>query len=337
MIVNGTRRLGKASFGHCISTVAGVIFGLVALALPTDAFAAEGGGSHYNPGTNGDFAMALMGPPGWYLRNDLMYMDGSIGPVTRGNSILAEATQSTWVDTVKGIYLGRSGIWGGRVGLVMSVPVVLDAQLSGPSLEPPFDSREGSRSGFADIAFTGFLNWKRGDFNYSAGATIYAPTGYYDVERVIALGRNYWSIDPIFSFTWLDAKRGHEVSFISGYMLNSKNSDTDYQTGDEFHVDVNVAQHFSKAFAVGLVASYYRQTTDDNGPMLDRLNETLEGAGSSGVGGFRGEALGFGLDLKVSIRIADRDVNVIGKWMTDVDTKHRFDGGRFMLSAAFQF
>jgi len=54
----------------------------IGLSAAPCTWAGEGGGSHYMPGTKGDFAMALIGPKGWYLRNDLTYIDGDIGPVT---------------------------------------------------------------------------------------------------------------------------------------------------------------------------------------------------------------------------------------------------------------
>lgn len=93
------------------------------------ATAGEGGSSHYNPGTLGDFAMALIGPAGWYVRNDLWYMDGEMGAVTRGNFTLQDVSQKAWINTIKTIYLTESGVWGGRFGNVLSVPILLDVDV----------------------------------------------------------------------------------------------------------------------------------------------------------------------------------------------------------------
>ncbi len=49
--------------------------------------AAEGGGSHYLQGTYGGFGMALSTPPGFYVRNDVIYMGGEVGAFSRGKSI----------------------------------------------------------------------------------------------------------------------------------------------------------------------------------------------------------------------------------------------------------
>lgn len=77
------------------------LLGVAALLLATPAIAGEGGGAHYNPGTQGDFGIALLGPPGFYLRNDFFFFDGDIGPVTLGRFILEEARQKAWVNVVK--------------------------------------------------------------------------------------------------------------------------------------------------------------------------------------------------------------------------------------------
>ena len=199
-------------------------FGAVIAAGP--AVAGEGGSSHYNPGTMGDFAMALIGPPGFYLRNDAFYFDGRIGEVSLGKAVLDHADQQAWVNITKGIYLAPWGILGSRFGAVVSVPVIFDAKLSG-ELAFPNVQGEGSRGGFGDMSFTGFLNWSKGQFHTNVGMNVYAPTGYYNPDSIINLGRNYWSFDPTVTFTWLHPERGHEISFIAGTMFNTENHATD--------------------------------------------------------------------------------------------------------------
>ena len=109
---------------------------LLNFASPRPAVAGEGGGSHYMPGSSGDFAMALVGPGGFYLRNDLTYFEGNINAVTLGDRIYSSASQDVWINTVKGIYLADGEILGARLGAAVSVPIVLDAQISGESVSP---------------------------------------------------------------------------------------------------------------------------------------------------------------------------------------------------------
>jgi hypothetical protein len=307
---------------------------LVTLALaalmPCAAAASEGGSSHYNPGTIGDFAMALIGPPGFYLRNDTFYFDGSIDKVTLGKVAVENVDQQAWVNITKGIYLAPWGILGSRFGAVVSLPIVFDAKLSGELVAPPVE-REGNRGGLGDMSFTGFLNWTRGQFHTNVGLNVYAPTGYYDEDSIINLGRNYWSFDPALTFTWLHPERGHEISFVTGVMFNTENHATDYQTGSELHLGFMLAQHFSPRFAVGLTGYYYDQLTDDDGPLVDQLD-------ALGVGdGFQGDGVGLGPAILFTPKLFGRDVNLIAKWIHDVDTTNRFEGDRIFLSVAFGF
>lgn len=289
------------------------------------------------PGASGDFAMALIGPPGWYLRNDLVYFEGDIGPVTLGDRIYSSASQDVWVNTVKGIHLSEGGLFGGRFGAVISVPIVIDASASGQVVVPVAATRSGSKSGFADIAVTGFLNWTSGNSHISAGMSIYAPTGMYDENNIINLGRNYWSFDPLVTYTWLDPKRGHEVSVTTGVMFNTRNDATDYQSGTEWHLDFMLAQHFSPRFALGLEGSVLQGLSDDDGPLLDKANVVLPALGLRPLGGFRAEYFGLGPAALYTVKLGDTDVNLIAKYLWDVDHRNRFNSDYLMLSAAFRF
>ena len=309
----------------------------IGLSAAPDTWAGEGGGSHYMPGTRGDFAMALIGPKGWYLRNELVYLEGDIGPMTMGKGVYLDAEQKVWLNTAKAVYLADSGILGARFGAVLSIPLVIDASLSGDVAGPVPIKRDGSKTGFADSNVTGILNWKQDNFNYNAGFTLFAPTGSYDADRMINLGRNYWTLNPFFAFTWLHPKRGHEVSFTAGYMTNTENHDTDYQSGDEFHFDFHLAQHFSSKFAVGLDGYYYKQISKDKGPFLDQANAFLTSLGKDSLGTFKGETFGLGPALKYTFKLGERDINIIVKWLHDLDTTNRFKTDTTMCAVAFKF
>jgi hypothetical protein len=300
----------------------------LALAKPRCTAAAEGGGSHFIPGTFGDFAMAAIGPPGLYLRNDLLYLNADIGSVTLGKFALDEVNQELWVNIIKGIYLSKFGLLGSRFGAVIALPTVIDAHVSGRLVQPPIE-KDGSRGGLGDISLTGFLNWSRGNFHTNVGLTTYTPSGSYDEDRVINLSRNYWTFDPAVTFTWLHAKRGHEVSVLAGTMFNTENDATDYQTGTEFHLGYVLGQHFSPRFGVGLEGYYYKQLTKDDGPLLDQAN-----ALGLALGGFKSEGVGLGPAVKWTPTIFGKNVNLIAKWIHDIDTTNRFEGYQVFLSVA---
>jgi len=289
------------------------------------------------PGSGGDFAMALIGPPGFYLRNDVIYFQGRIQSVTLGDRIYSSASQDIWVNTVKLIYLAGDGILGGRLGTVVTVPIVLDAQVSGELAAPVAGKNSGNRSGFSDITLTSFLNWSLGTSHLSGGLSVYIPVGSYDENRVINLGRNYWSFDPIASYTWLDPERGQEVSATTGFMFNTRNDATDYSSGTEWHLDFMLAQHLSKRFALGVEGAVLKGVSDDSGPLLDQANIVLPALGLQPLGGFRATYVGVGPAAVVSPTIMGKDLNFVVKYLFDVDHTHRFDSDYLMGSLAWSF
>lgn len=307
----------------------------VSAAIPS-AVAGEGGSSHYMAGTQGDFVMALIGPKGFYVRNDLLYLSGDIGSVTLGNRVYASASQRVWTDMIKAIYLSDVGILGGRFAAVLTVPVVFNAKVSGNLVAPPVGERSGSRSGIADVTATGFLNWNHGMSHFSSGVNVYIPVGGYNPDDIINRGRNYWSFVPTFSYTWLHPKRGHEFSGTTGVFLNTTNNATHYKTGNEWYGDFVAAQHLSPKFAIGLEGYTLQQFTDDSGPLLDRANLVLPALGLQPLGGFRGHGFGLGPAILFSHKFGGTDVNFIGKYIVDIVHTNRFNNSYAMLSVAFK-
>ncbi len=236
-----------------------------------------------------------------------------------GKGVYLGAEQKVWLNTAKVVYLWDSEILGARCGAVLSIPLMIDAHFSGDLAGVVPVQREGTKTGFAGSNVTAILNWKQGGFNYNAGLSLYAPTGSYDADRMLNLGRNYWSLNPFFAFTWLHPERGHEVSFTTGYMVNTENNDTDYQSGSEVHIDFHLAQHFSAKFALGLDGYYYKQITDDDGSFLDQANAFLTSLGKDSLGGLKGETFGLGPALKYTFKMGERDINIIAKWLFDLN------------------
>ena len=46
--------------------------------------------------------------------------------------------------------------------------------------------------------------------------------------------------------------KGREYWLVTGFMINEENDDTDYESGNEFHIDAMFNQFFSETFALGL-------------------------------------------------------------------------------------
>jgi hypothetical protein len=303
---------------------------LAALAffLNPGAHATEGGTSLYLPGTYNDFSAAVFGPSGVYYRNDFFAYHGTISAAPIGGRLLNDIDERVWMNSLKFNLLTDTHVLGARYGAALTLPIVLYGHAEGfVQLNPGEARRQNDRTGIGDLYFAPIqLNWQWNDHYLTFSQGIFAPTGSYDVDRVFNLGRNYWGFDPNLSYTWLNEKLGHEVSLTAGYLFNTRNDDTKYRSGNEFHFDFLVAHHFSPLFAVGLPGYWYKQMSGDNGSLFDGSN----------LGSFRGESAGVGLAILFRPTIASKDTSFILKWLHDIYAKRRLEGSQIMLSVAFK-
>jgi len=339
-------------FDKMYFTKRAVIATAFSLSLCPSVQATESASSHYVPGVYNDFFMNAQVAPGFYFRDDLSYYSADISAgTTLGRNVAVGVDLQLWTNTFKLSYVSDLEILGGRYGAGMFLPVVLDANVNasveaGPFLHGgtvSFQTRD-NQGGMGDLVVAPLsLTWKWGDVSVNLSEAVFMPTGYYKAGDLVNLGRNHWSFDTIAGLTWLHPTRGHEISFNAGFMSNTKNDATQYQSGDEFHMDYTVAQHFSEAFGVGVTGYYYHQLSGDQSPLLDQLAEVRAnisartGVQLSSVNGFKGEAAGVGPIVRYSPKFGDKQVHFIGKWIHEFDVKNRFQGDTGMISVAMDF
>jgi hypothetical protein len=259
--------------------------------------AAEGGYSNYIPGTYGDFAMTLAPSEKWTLRNDLYYYD-------------ADA------------YKPDIALLGAQYAAGVFVPLVnLDID-SSISVRDRIFSADDKATGLGDIAvFPFLLYWSTDNIHTSFFLSIVTPTGDYDTDNAINNGLNYWSFDTNFALTYLNGKTGQDYSINIGHIYNTENNDTDYQTGQEVHLDVVLNQFFSETFAVGIHGFYLKQITGDSGS-------------GALLGDFKAEAAGVGPALLWTKRTGNQDVSFVVKWLHEFHAENRLEGDHIFLSFA---
>jgi hypothetical protein len=164
------------------------------------------------------------------------------------------------MDSLKLSWLTDWGFIGARYGATVTLPIMLYGFAEGFLALQGQRRDEDDRTGIGDLYVSPIqLNWHWADHHLTFSQGVYLPTGSYDRKRVINLGRNYWSFDSTLTYTWLSQTRGHEVTFNAGYLLNTRNTASDYRSGNEFHVDFLLAQHFTSHFALGLPGYWYKQ------------------------------------------------------------------------------
>jgi OOP family OmpA-OmpF porin len=174
-----------------------------------------------------------------------------------------------------------------------------------------------------DPVFKPQLAWGSGPHYSKLALGIVAPWGTHDDDRVVSIGRHYWSFDPSFTYTYLNDS-GWDLSWTLGYMMNLENSlpGPNYETGDELHFDAMFGKHFGEHFALGIAGYWYSQVTDDKGPIPPPLEP-----------GYKSEGAGFG----PVFMFGSKNFSVVGKWLYDPDADNRLKGDLYMLSFVARF
>jgi hypothetical protein len=330
---------GDGAFKRRLNAVpkALALFAVMALlTISAPAFASEGGSSSYTPGTYGDFAMNILSP-GLSIRENVFYTYGTIDdlPPLYGISKV-DLEVKGWINLLQAAWTTKDfKLLGGRYFANISIPVGFSLDLT-TTIAPPLDgnSSKESESGLGDIQFVPLgLLWDRDNFHFLAAENIITTTGNYDVNKSVNMGRNCWGFDTLFGMTWLDPKKGHEISFTMGYIINQENSKTNYKTGDEFHLDYTLAQYLSEDFGVGVFGYYYKQMSDDSGSGYDDFNGLFGG----GLDGYRSTSGGLGPGIMWAPKVGDRPLNLIAKWIYEYEGTNRFMGGWIFVSAAMSF
>jgi len=308
-------------FAAAITLVAA---GMLATASRVDA--AEAGFSHFLPGMAGDIAIAQSPQPGLQVANTVWIQSGNAGATVLQGLVGFDLDTTTVLDIVIGAYTFESAFTRGTYTIGAVVPfghAALDATITFP-VRPPIQASEDSFH-LSDIFLLPVqLNWSVGDFSFKLAEAVIAPTGGYDLDEVVNLGRNYWSFDTVGAATWLGSKTGTEVSIVPGIMFNTRNQHTDYKTGTEFHLDFTLNQFLSETFALGLRGYYYRQVTGDSGS-------------GARLGDFESRAVGIGPGLFWRPKELDGRLAFVGKWIHDLSAKYRFESDYVTLGVAWKF
>ncbi len=310
----------------CVAAVLPVVLAAVFVMTPP-AHAAEGGYSHYGPGFYGDFGVAVAPEPGFYLRNDLYYYaaDASRERIVQYGELRTDLELDSAMYMLTGLKALKSEVLGGRYVFGAYLPVVYSDISGSIVLEPNSILFDADRTAMGDLGvIPASLFWNFGNFHVNAYELITAPTGSYDKDRDINAGLNYWSFDTVLAATYLHPEKGHELSAALGYIYNTENNDTDYQTGQEFHVDYMLNQFLSERFAIGLQGFYYKQITGDSGS-------------GAILGDFKGEAAGVGPALTYVTKIMGKDLVISAKWLHEYHAEHRLEGDHLFLNFTLAF
>ena len=109
------------------------------------------------------------------------------------------------------------------------------------------------------------------------------------------------------------------------YDINTENDDTDYQSGDELHVDYTVAQHLGD-WTVGVGGFYYQQTTSDDGM-------TMTPGGLADAGSNRGYQIAAGPQVGYN----HQGLMFALKYQQEFETENKPEGSRVWFKFVLGF
>ncbi len=306
--------------------------------LCSPAAAEEGGSGHYLPGSIASFIDGVPLTETFIARLNVVYYQGSVGAERRlriAGLTAVGASASSWG-------YGLTLLWrppldlGERWSYAMSATVPAlsmhvnaDVTAAPGGVSRTLATRASNTNGLGDVVLMPLmLNYNVApDFNVNFRVGGYAPSGNYQVGRLANTGKNFWTIEPILGLMYFGQQSGIEVSVFTGVDFNTENPDTDYQSGNQVHVDGTLAQHFPLAGGLagaGVSAYYYQQVTGDSG------------AGAT-LGSLEGMTTGLGPALSYTKQVVGHDAIVECKWLHEVETRNRLQGDIVWLKAVLKF
>ena len=105
------------------------------------------------------------------------------------------------------------------------------------------------------------------------------------------------------------------------YDFNTKNTATDYLSGQEFHFDYTIGKKIG-AWSLGLGGYYYKQTTNDE-----------QYGVKYGADGNKGQVLAFGPQVKYDYK----NMSFILKYQTETLVENKPEGNTFWFKFVYAF
>ncbi len=283
------------------------------VAISTPALATEGGGSVYPNGVE-TFMAGAVPPPGLY---GLVYSTNYSADKlidNNGNNLnvpgfkvraTVVAPRLVWVP-------GKKVLNGDLVFSAIAPLVDLKVRAAGAS---------DSRRGLGDVTLGAGVAWHHSPNLHSVAAIdVFTPTGSYDKNRLANTGRNYLAVEPLYAISYIDPQ-GLNADIKLGYIMNRRNSDTNYKSGDEFHFDYALGWGLGGGWTAGVGGYLYQQVTNDNN-------------GGADVAGNKGRAFAIGPAVKYD---SGKGWLLMAKWQKESGVRNRAEGSAFWLKAVFPF
>ncbi len=306
------------------------VVALAGMGWAAEARADEGGLSFWLPGLQGSFA-AVPTTPG--LSFAAVYVHPSASSDSeiqfpRGGKIDLGINGRGDLLAFGPTYTFSEPLWGGQASISLLAIAgrntgSVTGSLSGPLGSVVSGARSDSITGLGDLFPQFTLKWNDQKNNYMTYVTGNIPIGAYDPDRLANLGLGHAAADWGVGYTYFDPDKGHEFSIVGGLTYNFENTDTDYQSGIDSHLDLAASQFLNDQVFVGAVGYVYQQLTGDSGS-------------GAVLGDFKSRVYGIGPQVGFNFKASEGVDGLLNlKGYYEFGSQNRPEGWNIWLTVAF--
>jgi len=296
-------------------TIVVCFLGILCFTVPL--FAKEGGDQYPNGAES--WGAGILPPPNTFAVLDYFTVyggdlkDGSGNTVTVGGK---SASVFAVADAFRPVFMSKLKLFGGQVGWYTVIPVVYQSVTLG--------SRE-TKGGIGDITVMPFMlayHFPNKGLHFAVVTDVNLPTGHFDgSDPRTSIGAGSVGIEPAFALTYLP-KPGWEASTKLHYHIATRNSTTDYTSGQDFHADYLIGKHIGQ-WGIGANGYILKQTTDDR--QYGQVVAAVPGMWDTGR---RGQVFAIGPNVNFASK---RGFQFMAGYMHETLVRNRFGGDKLMV------
>ncbi|MEQ5836538.1 transporter [Marinobacter sp. NFXS9] len=237
------------------SVAATVIGGLL---FAGNVNATESGGSVYPLGVQ-TVMPGVMFSPGNYLLSYNTWVHSNALNDNDGHSSLPNAELDVEAHALRYLHIFEGiDFAGANVGFEAAAAYT-DVSLE--AYQPPYLDIDANASGIGDLTIGPSLGWHGAKTHQQAVFLVTLPSGTYDEDNQVNVGRNYTALQLSYGITHFMGPL--ELSALFKGIYNFENHDTNYKSGAETVMDYGINFHFRNNWFVGVGGYWHQQLTDD--------------------------------------------------------------------------
>ncbi len=224
--------------------------------------------AHYVPGVEG-LKAATLPPPGIYLRDyNVGYYSTRLNDANGDKIAGADPKAIVYANVPRVIWITDAKLLGGYLGVDALLPLTYN-ELKVNTPGGPFNDQT---FGIGDFFLEGTWSMHIPQFDFSAAAGAWMPTGDFSPQNPTYAGSGFWTVMFTAGATWyIDKEKNWSVSALNRYEINTQQEDTHVTPGQAYTVEGGVSYTINKMFDVGPVGYYQQQVTSTGGAPLNRV------------------------------------------------------------------